>query len=710
MPPATLDEGVRAVVAPASVALIGASERSHWCRLVIDNVDRLGYEGELHLVHPRGGTAFGRVVNPSIHDIDSHIDLAVLMTSAETTLELIPDLARAGVGGFTVLASGYAELGDQGTQRQAAMTKVAREHRVAVLGPNSLGVLNIADRSPIWIAPMPDPVLRGSIALVTQSGNVGQVVADTAALFGIGLSHIVSTGNEAVLDASDIAKFLIEDSRVSVLTLFVESIRDPRKFLAVAERAGELSKPIVMMKVGVSPVGARVAQSHTGALAGDDTIIDAALRSRGVVRVDSLEQLVATAGLLATTGRLRPGGLGVMSISGGSNDIIADRAAALKVDLPALAPETAERMASSRVEVATLQNPFDMTGAAGRVGDAWVTAARVLAEDPAYALIVSPFARLSHPLAASDEALDIERFGWILEGGRSATNGCPVLLMLNTMRPVTRQQSQTLSELGSAYVLPGIEHGMVAIRDAMSWSDWHRGRSSLKTENRPPESVENLREDLSEREALDFLERHGFPTVPRRFAANRIEALEAAQDFGFPVVIKVSSRHIRHKTDVGGVALDLKDGDQLSIAFDRVMENALVRSGVQADGVIVAPMRPDGHELIVGIRDSDDWGKLLVVGLGGVYTEVMRDTAVALLPVDERQVEGLLRSLKASPILEGVRGEDGVDFAAVSRAIVQFGQIAEQFEGSLDAIEINPLRVRGDSVEALDALVVTRAQ
>lgn len=711
---------LRSLVRPRSIALVGASAASHWCELIMGNLSTLGFSGDLFLVNPKGGSAFGHDLYASLADIGEPVDLAVLMVSARSVLEILPEMASAGIPAGIVLASGYAEVGGEGQDRQKALRETALSHGIALLGPNSLGVLNMVDSSPAWIAPVPNTGFAGSIAVVSQSGNLGQVVADLAASFSIGLSHVVSTGNEAVVDASDVLGFLIEDSRVKVAAVFAEAIRNPTRFLEVAARAAALSKPIVMLKAGATELGRQVARTHTGALAGDDRVIAAAFRSAGVIRVESLEQLVATAGLLAATGPLRAGGLGVLSISGGSNDIIADRATTLGIDLPPLSEATMARMASSRVEIATLQNPFDMTGAAGRLGDAWVSAMTAMAADPAYALVVSPFARLAHPLNTSGEGLDVERFGWVFEGAAKAANGCPAFLMLNTMQPVTPEQGEALRGLGSSYVLPGMEHGLIAIRDAFEWSRWLRAGprlSRLASEERP-DSQEKLSSGEKpvvdphglwpEWRALELLGQHGVPVVPWRFASNRDEAVTRALELGFPVVVKVSSPEIEHKTEVGGVVLNIESAEEVAVAFDAIAERAQIRAGVRIEGVIVMPMRSGGHELLLGTLRDDTWGLVLLLGMGGIFAEVVDDTAARLLPVTTSDVAAMLRELRSFPLLEGVRGQQPADLDEVCRVVSAFASLAEKISDDLESLEVNPLRVDGKIVEALDALVLWR--
>ena len=327
------------LLAPRNVVIVGASERSAWSAGSFSNFARLGFAGDLHLVNRRGGIVHGQLAFTSCTEIGEPVDLALLLVGAEAVPDALRDIAAAGIRFAVVLAAGFDEIGATGRALQQEITELSVRLGVTCVGPNCLGFINLLDQVPAWSGRMPE-LTPGGMAIVSQSGATAHTISAFAAQQNIGVSHVVSTGNESMVDTTTMAALLVEDERVRSVAMFIESIRDAGRFRSLTHRAAELGKPIVALKIGSSELAAEIARSHTGALVGDDRLVDAALRQLGVIRVRSLEQLVTTAGLLSRTGPLGPGGLGVVSMSGGACDLVADRADSSGVRLPVLAEAT----------------------------------------------------------------------------------------------------------------------------------------------------------------------------------------------------------------------------------------------------------------------------------------------------------------------------------------------------------------------------------
>ena len=607
------------------------------------------------------------------------------------------DVAAAGIRSVVVLAAGFAETGSEGAVAQQELVERCRELDLTCVGPNCLGFVNVVDRAPVWSGQM-IPLVPGAVAVVSQSGATAHTIAAFATAQNIGLSHVISTGNEAMVDTVDMAAAVLEDDRVRAVAMFVESIRDAGRFRQLAAHAAELEKPIVMMKVGTSALAAEIALTHTGALVGDDRLVDAALRQLGVVRVHSLEQLAATAGLLARTGPLPPGGLGVVSISGGACDIIADRAELVGVPLEPLAEKTQARLAQVLASYGTMRNPLDITGAASENPQIFADALTALADDPSVSILAA-----IHVLPTEERARYRPRVEVIATGLRAA--GSRGLLVDQTVGDIDRYTAGALEEIGVPHAMTGLRDTVDAIGGAMRWSAW------LRRARRVPPAGSELELDgrgvpWSEARGLRLLAEHGLPVVPWRLAVTREEALAAARELGYPVVLKVVAAEIRHKSDIGGVALNLRTGDEVSEAFDRVTGAGASAEGAHVEGVLVAPMRSKGLELIVGAIRDPHWGLVLAVGFGGVWVHVVDDTSLRLLPVDETDVREMLDDLRGRALLDGLRGSAPVDRDRLAGAIVDFACLAERLGPELASIEINPLRVDGATVEALDAVVV----
>ncbi len=689
----------RSLLAPRNVVIVGASERSAWSAGSFANFERLGFEGTVHLVNRNGGVVHGQKAHTSCIDIGEPVDLALLLVGADAVPDALRDIAAAGIRSAVVLAAGLGESGEEGRLRQQQIIQLADELGVTCVGPNCLGFLNLVDKVPAWSGRMAE-LSVGGMAVVSQSGATAHTIAAFAGQQNIGVSHVVSTGNESMVDTTAMAAILVEDERVRSIAMFMESIRDAAAFRALAHRAAELEKPIVVLKIGSSALAAEIAQSHTGAMVGDDRLADAALRQLGVVRVRSLEQLVITAGLLSRTGPLNAGGLGVVSMSGGACDLVADRADACGVSLPALAEATTKRLAGFLAAFGTSRNPLDVTGAASAKPELFRDAVSALADDPAVSIVAAIHV---HPTEERGEVMK-ERLRIHAPAFRHPD--VPVILLDQTIATMEPTTVRNLDDLDIPLAMTGLDHVVEAVGHATRWSEW------LREDRLPPgHDVDAL--DLTgvdrtwnEAESLALLVEHGVPAVPHALVSTADEAAEAAAGLGFPVAVKLVSRDIVHKSDVGGVVLGLESTDDVRRAFVDVQAAVDRVRGATSEGALISPMRSGGVELIVGIVRDDLWGLALAVGFGGVLVHVIDDSAVRVLPVTRADVHDMLAELRASALLDGVRGSQPVDRDALIGAILRLAQLAERLGDSLESIEINPMRASGSTIEALDASVI----
>ncbi|MES1248174.1 MAG: acetate--CoA ligase family protein [Actinomycetota bacterium] len=688
-------ERLRSLLSARSVAIVGASDNSRWSYTTYTTAKRYGFPGKLHLVNRSGADAHGQPTSTSCVAIGEPVDVAVLLVGAASIPDALRDVAAAGIHGAVALASGFGETGDAGRSAQADLVALAKELDVAFLGPNCLGFLNLVDECSAWASPPPVPdATPGSIALVSQSGAVAMQLGRFGAKQSVRFSHVISTGNQAMVDTLDAARVVVEDERVRCVAMFVEAIGDAERFDDLARRAAELDKPIVMMKVGRSELAARIIASHTGSLAGDDAVIDVALRQAGVIRVDSLEELVATAGLVARTGRFRPGSLGVVSISGGACDIVVDAAGAADVPLATLTDETRARLRETGSAYGAAHNPLDVTGAAVGGPELMVNAVEGVASDPDVAVLA---------------VVDVLPDGDVLTepsgrlravGPAMAALETPTVLLNQVAQDVPEELREEIAALGLEPWIAGLGVGIRAIGHVMRWSAW---RAPEPAAPEPTLTVEPR--PLAETEALALLAEHGVPTVPSRLVTSADEAVAAAQELGYPVVVKVVSAQILHKSDIGGVALRLADDAAVREAYDRVTAAGAAVDDAVVDGALVAPFREGGVELIAGVVRDAQWGPTIAVGLGGVWVNALNDSSLRRLPVTEDDVHAMLGELRTSTLLDGFRGAPPADRDAIASAVVALGRLALRLGPHLESIEINPLRVDGAAVEALDAVV-----
>jgi acyl-CoA synthetase (NDP forming) len=693
---------------PRSVALVGATDKSGWSVATFANLREHGFTGEVHLVNRRTPEVHGTATHASLSDIPGPVDLAYVMTPIEVVPTVIREGASLGIRHYVVLTAGYGEVGGEGAVREQELAELAAELDVVVLGPNGNGFINAAESITPYGLPIPKPLLAGSVGVVLQSGALASNVLAFAQARNIGISLLVSMGNETVMSVTDVVRGLVDDPHTKAIALFLESIRRPDEFAEVARAALEAGKPIVALKIGRSVKASRTAQAHTGALVGDDKTVDAALRQLGVVRVDSLEDLMVTAGLLAAYGPLPGRRMAVVTPSGGASEIISDRAEDEGLELPELAERTTSALRDVLPPFATPNNPLDVTGYVLLDRQLMSKSLSVVVDDPGidFVMLLQDLPRVSP---------DIETTLAMYRAGAATIRGAakPVVVVGNVLTDVTETGRLVQREADYPYVAGGIEHGLSALGHAVRWSETvrrHRAGSPPPPTVVPvfPEGLPERRGTWTETHAARFLAANGVPVVPASVVATAEEAVTAAERVGYPVVVKAAADDLEHKSDIGGVVLNLHDAEAVRAAVGSV-RTALARVGRADAPVAVQPQRSGGTELLVGVARDPAWGLTLAVALGGVWVEVLGDSALRVLPVAGDEVRRALDELRGIDLLRGARGSTPADLDALAEVITRVGALAHALGDDLVALEVNPLLVSGERIEALDALVTWRS-
>jgi acyl-CoA synthetase (NDP forming) len=689
---------------PRSIALIGASERSQWSRGIVINLEGQGFDGDIHLVNPRGGTILGRSAFASIEDLPGPVDLAFIMVPTSAVLETLEKLADAGVRSIVILTAGFSEVGDEGIRLEQKVVELARRRGVLILGPNGNGFVNTAARTAPYGMRINNPLIAGSIGVGLQSGALASSVLRLLETRLVGPSLLVAVGNEAMISITDVLNYFIDDDATTVIALFIESIRDPDAFREAAEEALRRGKPIVALKVGRSAAGAQAARAHTGSLVGDDRVFDAVLRQAGVLRVNSLEDLIVTASVLEALDELPGRRVAVVTPSGGACEIIADRAEDVGLELPPFSPDTAAALRDVLPDFASVHNPLDVTGFVLSDEHLATKAYEIVQNDPAFDAIILmvELPRTETPNRAATIAFHARQAETI----RNSTK--PTLALSNVLTDITESGRSVAVEAGHGLISGGIDHGITALGHAADWAQRRRELTDRKViaavADVPPVGVTRTQGILAEHEAAGLLDANGIPVVPNRRVESAEDAAAAADLFGYPVVLKLASDIIGHKSDIGGVRLDLPDADAVRAAFAEVVA-AGVGAGDAYAAALVQPQRRGGTELIVGVVRDAEWGLVLAVGAGGVWVEVLDDSWIGVLPVSREQIAAGVRSLRIWPLLNGARGRQPADIDRLIDTIASIAQLAVRLGDKLEALEVNPLLVDGASIEALDALV-----
>ena len=665
---AQLREAVDTLLRPRSIVIVGASDKSRWSSTAYANLKESGFSGRVHLVNRRGGVVHGETAAENCAALGEKVDLGIVVVPAQGVPDSIDDLANASVRSAVLLTSGFAETGKPGAQLQATVLERARRHGIRLLGPNSLGYINFADNVQAWTTPVRAPSRRDGVAIVSQSGATAFFLAELAYQQDLGLSYVLGTGNEADLEASAFVDYLVDDPHTRAIALFVETLRDPGQFIAAAQRALQAAKPIVVLKVGASEATAKSAAAHTGALVGDDRVFDGLCRQFGIIRARSIEELLATADVAARTGVLRDGGIAIVSNSGGICEIAADTAERAGIAVPALTEATATALRESMPGFGTPHNPLDLTG--GIEPAQCEAVLRRLGTEPAFAALLCVWYAI--PTRQEEESPRLAALHHHLSQGLNAAP-IPALLASYTHNYVNDHARRIVAATKAPFFAFGLDRAIAALAGVMRWSQrQRRGPSTSRGMQAPAATLER---PTSERAALEFLARHGVPVVPATVVNDEASAAAAAKAMGSPVVLKIASDDIPHKSDIGGVALNLTGDDAVAAAYRRIM--AAASKGAPAariDGVLVSPMRERGVELIVGLSRDPQWGLVLAVGLGGVWVEVMKDVALRVLPVDADEIHAMLAELRGAKLLAGQRGIPPANLAKVAAAIAAIAE------------------------------------
>lgn len=700
--PVQVGRGLDAVFAPRSIAIFGASDDvTKIGGRPLQFLQKYGYRGAIHPINRKGGTVQSLAAHASLAELPQPPDLAVMAVPPEAVLEAVRDCASRGVRAAVILSSGFSEMGEAGARLQAEIGEVARGSGMRVVGPNCLGAIGVPERSIATFSVALEAAFpnEGPVGIVSQSGNLGSYTMRLAVERGIGISRLLTTGNECDVDIADGIAALAEHPDTRVILCCMETCRHAGRLVRALAMAREAGKPVIVLKVGVSSAGSEAAASHTGALAGSDAVFDAVLANAGALRVPSIEQLIEVGHALAVAG---PAGLprgprvALVTASGGFGVLMADAASAQGLELPKLSAATQARILAA-LPYASPGNPVDMTAQVSSRPELLVQVLSAVAEDPGCDAILLQSAYAFQMPRLRDVYLAA------LAQVRRDHPSKPILLCCKAPRDTAAQ----LHRLGLATV-ETIDAACATLA-ALVRLGGAAGAPAEAVAALPPAAPLPADAFAGEASAKAVLAKAGLPVLREATATSREGALAAARDIGFPVVLKIVSPDIPHKTEVGGVAVGVASDAQLAAEYDAMRARVAQKApAARIAGVLVAQMAQSGTELILGTMRDPVFGPVVMVGLGGIFAEVLRDVALQPAPVSEQQAVRMLRSLKAFALLDGARGRPRADVAAAARAVAALSRFAAQHADSVAEIDINPLVVldQGQGAFALDALLV----
>ena len=695
---------MREIFYPTSIAVIGVSAKpTNLGRNIVANLIEYGFTGIVYAVGPSGGMIETRRIYHSVGDIPDHVDLAVIFTPAHTVPAILEECGQKGIRWAIIETAGFREYTDEGRQLEDEIARIAEKYEIQFVGPNCIGAINMENGMCVPFPRLTKFVKPGDVSMITQSGGVGMSALNLMANEGLGLNKFVSVGNMLNIDAEDMLEYLITDEGTGLIFMYLESIRDGRKLMEIARKS---PKPVVIFKANIGELGKNIALSHTASLTSDDKIVEAAFRQAGIIRVNSATTVGNNLKILSLP-PMKGKNLAIISRSGGHAVIAADATELAGFNL-AHFPESFLREIEKhfRASVIRLTNPLDL-------GD--------LFDLNVYAQIVEQTLQLE----------DVDGIVFLhtsLSEAENLTSRKLLERMIELVekydKPVAYYISAAAEEvnyLKQNYDFPIFTQVVETIRALEMSHHYHVQAAKIRAKDGTPaykvnrEGVKELisqakaeQRDLLISEALWVLGHYGIPTVPSVIAMQVEEAQAAAEEISYPVAIKIVAEQVSHKSDVGGVQLNLGNGPAVAEAYEEMLARIhQVNPEAKLDGVLVQPMVTGGRELILGGRQDPQFGPVVLVGLGGIFVEIFEESQVRVAPISQQTAEEMIQDLRGYQILTGARGHKAVDIDSVVEALLRLSQLLTDFP-EIKELDINPMRVfyAGEGCRALDARII----
>ena len=707
-----MSQNLDKVFNPRSVAVIGASEvpgkaAERRTRSLIEG----GYKGDIHLINPKRSELFGRKAYPSITAVEKEVDLVMIVVAPRFVAGAVADSIKAGAKGIIIITAGLGESGEEGKKIEARILAEAARTGAYVIGPNCSGMFSASAHMNLLGVPR---LQEGSVSVLAQSGNVIDSLTHYARVRGAGFSKIISLGNAIGVSFPEYIAYLKDDPNTKAIMIYLEGIKDGNRLIQVARETAK-EKPVIALKVGRSKAGARAAASHTGSLAGDELIVDAAFRQAGIVRVSNVDELFDVAHTFSTCPLPKGNRVAILSEGGGDNSIAADNAETQGMEVPVLSRETQEKLSPFLLEGMPASNPIDYGGTAEENPHMITECVKVCLEDEQVdgVYITGFFGGFKDIIAAHVAELEEQTSRDLVDLVREKQK--PVFVHTSFAREPIK--SLDILKAGGVPVFESSERTARCLSALMKFSLNRKkfesmGRLEAGGKERPvvKSLFHKVRDDgrtaLLETESRELLASYGVVLPGAELARSAEEAAEGAARMGFPVAMKVVSPDILHKSDAGGVKLNIPDRAAAAAAFGEILENARrVTAEERVMGVMVSPMVPRGQECIAGMIRDRQFGPVIMFGLGGIFVEVLKDVSFRVAPLSEQDIDEMIREIKGYKILTGVRGERPKDIGAVKDILARLNRIAVD-NPEVREIDLNPLIVHEKGLSVVDSRVI----
>ncbi len=703
-------------LSPRSIAIIGASNN---IALIsgkpLHFLKKHGYQGKIYPINPKYDKLGGYRCYKSILDVPEPVDLALIAVNYKLVLPVLKQCVEKGVKFATIFASGFAESGEEGKVLQEQIAELAKKSGMGICGPNCQGSVSLKDNAIAGFSASLGikPLFVGPIGYVTQSGALGYSIFSLAQESGVGFSYVASTGNEVDLHTLDFMEFMLEDPDTKMIISYLEGIKDGKQFARLADRALELGKPIVALKVGRSEVGQKAASSHTASLTGSDAVCDAFFRQKGIIRVDDIESMIDIAALIQRIPRLPEGKrLGIITTSGGGGILVADEASDLNLDIPEMNKKTKETIMEVIPPYGSALNPVDVTAQVINEAEDFMKVLKAVVDNPDIDAVVLVLTQITGEpgLKMAEDIVKISKL-----------TPKPITVAWTTGDLLVGDNLKVLAEGGVQYYKSPVR-ATRAMGLLMNYSAFrNENLSFIKTHT--IETVPELtrkqaisilagkEQNLTEHQGKELLTLYNIPVTKEDVATSEEHAVNIAENIGYPVAIKIDSPDILHKTEAGGLLLNIGNQEELKKAYNKVLENACnYNPKAHINGVLVQEMIKGGTEVIVGVNNDPQFGPIIMFGLGGIFVEILKDVSLRVAPLNREDALGMLKEIKGYKVLTGARGKAKADIDAIAEVLVNVSRLAIDLEDHIAELDINPLLVlpEGKGVCVADALVIKK--
>jgi len=690
-------------LSPKSIAIIGASDKRGSVGATITSNIMNGFKGTVFPVSPSRPTVFYKTAYKSVLDIPKPVDLAVIVINNLLVASVLEECGKKKVKGVIIITAGFKEVDEEGAKREQQIKDIAKKYNIQIIGPNCLGVMNLDPKTMMNSTFLKVTPKSGKIALVSQSGAICAALVEDASAQGIGFSAVISMGNKAAMSEVDILKMLANHNQTKVIVMYLEDMGDGQEFLKVCKNiTKKLKKPVLVLKSGRSPEGAKAAMSHTGALMGSDEIYDALLKQSGAIRVDTMEELFDYATAFSKQPLPSDGELVIVSNAGGPAIISTDACSRLGIKMANI-DSIRSKIDAVIPPWGSSRNPVDIVGDAdfNRFSN---VLERVLAH-PNVGSVIS--------MCTPSGTLNYDKLATVIVAMTKKYKKTMLASLMGLDEGITNREILAAGDVPYYTYAEGAIRTLAAMLKFSNWIKTPEGKittfkvDKLKAKKIFDKAKKEKRPNLLEEEGQQVLKAYGLPLPKSALAKTEAEAIKIAKQIGYPVVMKIASPQIIHKSDAGGVKVNLTNESEIKEAFKTIITNAKkYNKNAEIKGVLIVEMVKGGKEMIIGSKQEPGFGPVIMLGMGGIYVEILKDVTFKLAPVTNKEADDMIASIKTQKLLQGVRGEKPSDIAKLSECIQRLSQLVTDFK-EIKELDMNPVLVmeKGNGCKILDVRI-----